>query len=74
VPEQKTPEFTLLLPFQSRPTLLIKDFFMNNLHDKLLRMPEVKASTGLSKSTIYARIAEGTFPKQIPPAPHFTQN
>ena len=36
---------------------------------KLLRLPQVKASTGLSKSTIYARIAEGTFPKQIPLGP-----
>ena len=38
---------------------------MNNLQHKLLRLPQVKAFTGLSKSTIYARIAEGTFPKQI---------
>ena len=42
---------------------------MNNLQRKLLRLPQVKASTGLSKSTIYARIAEGTFPKQIPLGP-----
>jgi len=33
---------------------------------KLLKLPEVKSITGLSKSSIYARIAEGTFPKQIP--------
>ena len=38
---------------------------MKNLKHKLLRLPEVKATTGLSKSSIYARIAEGTFPKQI---------
>ena len=38
---------------------------MNKLNHKLLRLPEVKSTTGLSKSTIYARIAEGTFPKQI---------
>jgi prophage regulatory protein len=38
---------------------------MNSLNHKLLRLPQVKQSTGLSKSTIYARIAEGTFPKQI---------
>ena len=38
---------------------------MNNLQHKLLRLPQVKESTGLSKSSIYARIAEGTFPKQI---------
>jgi prophage regulatory protein len=42
---------------------------MNNLQHKLLRLPQVKASTGLSKSSIYARIAEGTFPKQIPLGP-----
>lgn len=36
---------------------------------QLLRLPQVKAATGLSKSTIYARIAEGTFPKQIPLGP-----
>lgn len=38
---------------------------MNNIQEKLLRLPCVKEATGLSKSTIYARIAEGTFPKQI---------
>jgi prophage regulatory protein len=42
---------------------------MSKLHDKLLRLPQVKATTGLSKSTIYSRIAEGTFPKQIPIGP-----
>jgi prophage regulatory protein len=42
---------------------------MKNLQHKLLRLPQVKATTGLSKSTIYARISEGTFPKQIPLGP-----
>jgi prophage regulatory protein len=42
---------------------------MNNSQHKLLRLPQVKASTGLSKSTIYTRIADGTFPKQIPLGP-----
>ena len=42
---------------------------MNKPQHKFLRLPEVKASTGLSKSSIYARIAEGTFPKQIPLGP-----
>jgi len=37
--------------------------------NKLLRLPQVKSATGLSKSTIYARIAEGTFPKQVPIGP-----
>ena len=39
---------------------------MNKLQHKLLRLPEVKSTTGLSKSSIYARISEGTFPRQIP--------
>ena len=36
---------------------------------RLVRLPEVKQMTGLSKSTIYARIASVTFPKQIPLGP-----
>ena len=31
----------------------------------ILRLPAVKARTGLSRSTIYLRIAEGGFPKSI---------
>lgn len=31
----------------------------------VLRLPLVKARTGLSRSTIYLRIAEGTFPKLV---------
>ena len=42
---------------------------MKNLQNKLLRLTEVKATTGLSKSSIYARISDGTFPKQIPLGP-----
>jgi len=42
---------------------------MNNLQLKLLRLPQVKSITGLSKSSIYARISEETFPKQIPLGP-----
>ena len=42
---------------------------MKNLQHKFLRLPEVKATTGLSKSSIYARISDGTFPKQIPLGP-----
>jgi prophage regulatory protein len=33
--------------------------------ERLLRLPEVKHLTGLSKSTIYTRIAEDSFPRQI---------
>jgi prophage regulatory protein len=42
---------------------------MNIMQQKLLRLPQVKSITGLSKSTIYARISDGTFPKQIPLGP-----
>ena len=31
----------------------------------ILRLPEVLTRIGLSKSTLYARIAENTFPKPI---------
>jgi len=31
----------------------------------ILRLPTVKARTGLSRSTIYLRVAEGTFPKPV---------
>jgi prophage regulatory protein len=32
---------------------------------RIMRLPEVKLVTGLSRSTIYFRIALGTFPKQV---------
>ena len=31
----------------------------------ILRLPDVKRTTGLSRSTIYVRIAQGTFPKPV---------
>ena len=31
----------------------------------ILRLPAVKAHTGLSRSTIYLRISEGSFPKPV---------
>jgi prophage regulatory protein len=31
----------------------------------ILRLPAVKARTGLARSTIYLRIAQGTFPRPI---------
>ncbi len=32
---------------------------------RIVRLKEVQRMTGLSRSTIYALIAKGTFPKQI---------
>jgi prophage regulatory protein len=34
--------------------------------DRIMRLPEVKKDTGLARSTIYKKIAEKTFPSQIP--------
>ena len=35
------------------------------MNTSLLRLPAVQARTGLSRSTIYRRMAQGQFPKQI---------
>ena len=33
--------------------------------ERILRRPEVESRTGLSRSTIYAMMAEGLFPKPV---------
>lgn len=35
----------------------------------ILRLPAVKARTGLSRSTIYQRVADGDFPRPVPLGP-----
>ena len=35
------------------------------MHTTILRLPAVKVRTGLSRSTIYLRISQGRFPKQV---------
>ena len=35
------------------------------MDDSILRLPAVKARTGLSRSSIYLRISNGDFPKPI---------
>jgi prophage regulatory protein len=35
------------------------------MSNNILRLPAVKAKTGLSRSTIYARVAQGTFPAAL---------
>ncbi len=35
------------------------------MEQMILRLPKVKAITGLSRSTIYLRMSEGKFPKHI---------
>ena len=32
---------------------------------RILRLPAVRASTGLSRSTIYLRVSQGTFPRPV---------
>ena len=36
------------------------------IHAEIWRMPTVQSRTGLSKSTIYERIAQGSFPEPVP--------
>ena len=35
------------------------------MQTKILRLPEVKNRTGLSRSTVYLRISEGRFPTPV---------
>jgi len=35
------------------------------MSNKILRLPAVKSKTGLSRSTIYARVSQGTFPPSL---------
>lgn len=36
-----------------------------NATDRILRLPTVLSRTGLSRSTLYRKIGEGTFPRQV---------
>ena len=38
---------------------------LENVPLRLMRLPEVKAVTGLSRSTIYKTVSEGTFPRPV---------
>lgn len=35
------------------------------MSESILRLPEVKARTGLSRSTIYLFVSTGAFPRQV---------
>ena len=37
----------------------------NDKPDRILRLPAVLDRTGLSRSTLYRKIQEGSFPKQL---------
>ena len=45
-------------------------FGVKNMSQTILRLPDVMARTGLSRSTVYRKIAEGTFPRQLPISVH----
>jgi prophage regulatory protein len=38
--------------------------------ERIIRLRTVLARTGLSRSTLYRKIAEGTFPRQVPISVH----
>jgi prophage regulatory protein len=38
--------------------------------DRIIRLKTVLARTGLSRSTLYRKIADGTFPRQVPISIH----
>lgn len=39
-------------------------------NDRIIRLKTVLARTGLSRSTLYRKIGEGTFPRQVPISTH----
>jgi prophage regulatory protein len=43
-----------------------------NCPDRIIRLKTVLARTGLSRSTLYRKITEGTFPRQVPISIHGT--
>lgn len=51
-PPPKSTKKTTTPPQQDRPT-------------RLIRLPEVKSRVGLSRSSIYMRISDGTFPAPV---------
>lgn len=38
---------------------------MDDTSERILRIKEVMARTGLKRTTLYAKIAQGTFPRQL---------
>lgn len=43
-----------------------------NCPDRIIRLKTVLARTGLSRSTMYRKIIEGTFPRRVPISTHGT--
>ena len=40
--------------------------------DRIVRLPEVKSLTGMSRSTVYGRIGQGLFPRPISLGPRMS--
>jgi prophage regulatory protein len=47
----------------------LKDLPMNT-PDRIIRLKTVLDRTGLSRTTLYRKVADGTFPKQVPISIH----
>ncbi len=47
----------------------LKDALMSNA-ERIIRLKTVLARTGLSRSTLYRKIADGSFPRQVPISIH----
>jgi len=56
-----------VLPAQPRRTVEMQDHAaaLSDRPDRILRLPAVLDLTGLSRSTLYRKIQERTFPRQI---------
>lgn len=53
-------------PAQGEPlTVTERKTIPMNATDRILRLPTVLSRTGLSRSTLYRKISEGTFPRQV---------
>ena len=59
------PETAVLSRFRSRQKQRAGGSAATREPDRIIRLKTVLARTGLSRSTIYRKIAEGTFPPQI---------
>ncbi len=65
-------DFGFLIPVLYRPNPLVKlaltfiaQLRVLNMSNKIIRLPEVKDQTGLSRSSIYLRMSKGEFPQSI---------
>ena len=56
----------------NNPTQKNSDFHYNHLQNRLLRLPEVLTLIPVSKSTWWAGVASGRFPKSVKIGPRTT--